>query len=393
MQSQSRAAIRQDAIPFSGMAEGEERTLASHPAAAVPDIAIVIPTFNECGNVTALYHKLLAALKGRAWEAIYVDDDSKDGTVDELLALSRSDPRVRVIRRIGRRGLSSAVVEGMLSTSAPYLAVIDADLQHDEAKLPEMLDLLASGSCDLVVGSRYVGGGGFGDWAKSRLMISQFATRLAQMVLPVQLTDPMSGFFALTRDCFMRSVRGLSKQGYKILLDIVLSSDVPPRVSEVAYTFRVRTQGESKLDSSVVLDYIILLLDKTIGHIVPARFILFGAVGASGVLVHMLTLALSLSLAAPFVMAQAIATVVAMTFNFFVNNVLTYRDKRLKGVGPILKGLVIFYAVCSIGALSNVGVASVLFDKEYSWWLSAIAGIAVGVVWNYALTSTFTWRK
>ncbi len=381
---------RETATPLRASASPESAPIQAN---GVPDIAIIIPTFNERGNVTALFEKLEACLAGRAWEAVYVDDDSKDGTVDELRALSRRDRRVRVIHRIGRRGLASAVVEGMLATSAPYLAVIDSDLQHDETKLPEMLDLLRKGECDLVVGSRYVEGGGFGDWQKSRLMISQFATKLAHMVLPVHLSDPMSGFFAITRDAFMNSVRDLSKQGYKILLDIVLSSSQTPRVREVGYTFRLRTQGESKLDSSVILDYVILLLDKTIGHIVPARFILFGAVGGAGVFVHMLTLALFLGVAAPFVVGQAVATVVAMTFNFFVNNVLTYRDKRLKGFWPQVKGLLTFYAVCSLGAMSNVGVASVLFERQFSWWLSAIAGILVGVVWNYAMTSTFTWRK
>ena len=164
------------------------------------------------------------------------------------MELSRRDPRVRFIHRIGRRGLASAVVEGILATSAPYLAVIDSDLQHDETKLPQMLELLKSGQCDIVVGSRYVEEGSFGEWGKSRLVISQLATKLAQYVIPVKLTDPMSGFFAITRDAFMKSVRKLSKQGYKILLDIVMSTDKPLKVKEVGFTpsgFELRGKASS----------------------------------------------------------------------------------------------------------------------------------------------------
>lgn len=358
-----------------------------------PDLAVVIPTFNEVGNVRSLIAKLDAALAGILWEAIFVDDDSTDGTEKELEALAKEDPRVRMIRRIGRRGLSSAVVEGMMATVAPYVAVIDADHQHDETKLPDMLALLRANEAEIVIGSRYVGDGSVGTWDSDRVRASRIATRIAQYFLPVHLSDPMSGFFMLGRTTFLEAVRDLSGQGYKILLDIVLSLGRVPRIREVAYTFRNRTHGESKLDSAVVLQYLLMLVDKKIGHIVPTRFVLFAAVGASGVLVHMATLATILGLAGSFKVGQAVATLVAMTFNFFVNNVLTYRDKRLRGFGPVAKGLVSFWLVCAIGAVSNVGVASVLFDRDYAWWLSALAGIAVGVVWNYAMTATFTWKK
>jgi dolichol-phosphate mannosyltransferase len=357
------------------------------------DLAIIIPTFNEKGNVTALFRQIDAALQGVAWEAIFVDDDSSDGTIDELRELSRADRRVRYIHRIGRRGLATAVVEGMLATPAPFLAVMDCDLQHDETKLPAMLAALRSGDCDIVVGSRYVGQGSVGNWSGRRLAISQAATRLAQLVLPLPLADPMSGFFALSRETLMAAVRNMSGQGYKVLLDIILSARTPLRIREVPYTFRARQRGESKLDSSIVVDYLMLLIDKSIGRFVPARFVLFAAVGATGVIVHMAALTAALGLGVVFMAGQILATIVAMTFNFALNNSLTYRDKRLKGFRGIALGLLSFYAVCGLGAVSNVGVASILFQKNYSWWLSALAGILVGVVWNYALTSTLTWRK
>ncbi len=358
------------------------------------EIAIVVPTFNERDNVLKLKELLTETLKGRTWELVFVDDDSRDGTYDVLAAEAQRDPRVRVIRRIGRRGLATAVIEGILSTTAPMVAVMDADLQHDERVLPDMIARLQSGA-ELVVGSRYTEGGGLGDWNAQRRFISQFATRISRLVVKADLTDPMSGFFLIRREAFERSVRRLSGQGYKILLDIVASAKPPLKVAETPYTFRNRQHGESKLDSAVTWEYLMLVADKLVGHIIPVRFLMFMAVGGAGVLVHMsiLTALYQFSQVA-FMPAQTVATVAAMTFNFFVNNMLTYRDKRRKGFAGLAIGLLSFYAVCSVGAVANVGIAAYLHDgASYSWWLSAVAGILVGAVWNYAVSSIFTWRK
>ncbi len=358
-----------------------------------PDLAIIVPTLNEAGNVSILVERLKRILVGETWEVIFVDDDSTDGTLAELQDLSQADARVRFIHRIGRRGLSSAVVEGALATSAPLIAVIDADLQHDETRLPLMFDVLRRGETDVVVGSRYVDAGGVGSWSGDRVRMSRAATRLAAYLFPIPIADPMSGFFAITRPAFLGSARLLSRQGYKILLDILLSSPRKLRVQEVPYTFADRQHGESKLDQVVIVDYILMLIDKKVGHIVPPRFFMFAAVGGSGVLVHLGILGLLLNLLPSFTWAQATATLTAMTYNFFLNNILTYRDKRLRGAGPILRGLASFYVVCSLGAVSNVGVASVMFERDYSWWMAAIGGILVGLVWNYVMTATFTWRR
>jgi dolichol-phosphate mannosyltransferase len=189
-------------------------------------------------------------------------------------------------------------------------------------------------------------------------------------------------------------VRGLSVQGYKILLDIITSSPASLRIREFPYVFRSRQHGESKLDPLVSLEYLLLLLDKMIGRWVPVRFILFMAVGGLGVIVHLGVLTALFEVAqTKFLVAQSIATMAAMTFNFFLNNVFTYRDRRLKGVGQVLRGLLSFYLVCSAGAVSNVGVASFLFVRDFSWWISGVAGILVGAVWNYAASSIVTWRK
>jgi dolichol-phosphate mannosyltransferase len=380
------------------MTQALNKAAASRPAAR-PGLArgavlsVIVPTFNERDNVTRMVELLEACLGGVDWEVIFVDDDSPDGTADAAREAARANPRVRCIQRIGRRGLSTACIEGMLASSAPYLAVIDGDLQHDETLLPEMLEVLGTGETDIVIGSRYVDGGGIGDWDGQRASMSRFATRLSRMVLKTELSDPMSGFFMIRREALTRAVRGLSGIGFKIMLDLFISSPEPLRFRELPYRFRTREAGESKLDSRAAWDYVMLLLDKLSGRVVPVRFIAFSIVGGFGVVVHLALLsALFKGAGAEFVVAQTVATVVAMTSNFFLNNLLTYRDKRLRGWG-MLGGWLSFTLGCSIGALANVGIATYLHDMGL-WWLAAAgAGIVIGAVWNYAVTSVYTWKK
>lgn len=361
-------------------------------AAITPAVTIVVPTFNECDNVQELASRLADTLSAEHWEVVFVDDDSTDGTTQVLRSMARQDPRVRLIHRIGRRGLASAVVEGVQSSSAPIIAVMDADLQHDERILPQMLARLRQNDVDVVVGSRYAQGGGLGALSRERVEISRFASLASRLVVAAPLSDPMSGFFVLRREAFDDVVRRLSSQGFKILLDILASGYGRLRVAEVPYTFRQRAHGESKLDTAAVWEYLTLLLDKLIGRFVPVRFVLFLGVGGAGVLVHMAVLGLATqTLQTPFLWAQSAATVTAMTFNFFLNNKLTYRDRRLKG-WSLLAGLLSFYLVCSVGAVANVGIANFLFGASYAWWLAGIAGILVGAVWNFAASAVFTWR-
>jgi dolichol-phosphate mannosyltransferase len=355
------------------------------------ELTVVVPAFNERDNIELLVDRLEEALGRTSWEVVYVDDDSPDGTASAVRELSQINPRVRCVQRIGRRGLSTAVIEGILASSAPYVAVMDADLQHDESVLPTMLETLKRDKLDVVVGSRYTGGGGIGDWNKGRAAMSKFATQLARIVVPAELSDPMSGYFVMTREAFDQSVRRLSGQGFKILLDLFASSPTPYRFKEVPYTFRDRLRGESKLDGAVVWEYLMLLVDKTVGKWVPARFVLFALVGTLGLALH-LGILRSMLMAFSFPVAQAIATAVAMISNFTINNALTYRDRRLHG-WKFVGGLATFCAVCAVGAIANVRLASLAFEQHYVWWLSGLAGAAASVVWNYAVTSIVTWRK
>jgi dolichol-phosphate mannosyltransferase len=362
-------------------------------SAGLPQLSVIVPTFNERDNVTPLFRRLETALAGLSFEVIFVDDNSPDGTWEVVRNLARDDCRVRCVRRIGRRGLSGACIEGILASSAPSAAVIDADLQHDEMQLPKMLALLQGGEADLVVGSRYVAGGSADSFNRQRAGASALATEVAKRVLRVRLADPMSGFFMIRRDRFERLAPQLSTQGFKILLDIVATARGELRIKEIPYAFASRLHGESKLDSMVALDFLGLVLAKLTRDAVSLRFLLFAMVGSIGLLVHFAALYLALeAFAWPFPEAQGFGALSAMTSNFLLNNFLTYRDQRLKGLA-ILRGLLLFYLVCSVGLLANVGVAKSVFDQEPIWWLAGAAGALMGVVWNYAMSGLFVWRR
>ena len=352
---------------------------------------MVVPTFREAAHVHPLHAALSERLADEQWELIFVDDNSPDGTADVVRDLAQRDSRVRILHRIGRLGLASAVIEGALSSSAPFIAVMDGDLQHDEAILPEMIRHLDSSDVDIVVGSRYVDGGSTAGWDERRKSFSRIATRLSAGLVPGGLRDPMSGFFVVRSEVFRSLVPRLSGYGYKILLDLFASSPRPLTFVEVPFSFRARRHGESKLDSLVAWEYLMLVVDKRIGWLIPPRLLFFVLVGGSGLTVHYAVLSLFYLWAqSSFSAAQIAATVAAMTSNFFLNNVFTYRDRRLHG-SRLLRGLLSFYAVCGLGALANVGVASYAFQNRFQWVVSAFAGIVVGTLWNYVATSRSTW--
>jgi len=357
-----------------------------------PILTVVIPCYNEAENVAPMVARLDAALRGVEWEAVFVDDDSPDGTTRIAREIAARDPRIRCIRRVGRRGLSSACVEGMLSSSARYVAVIDGDLQHDETLLPRMLEALEAGEADVAVGSRHVEGGGASEgFSAIRQRISNSGTLLARFFLPVRVADPMSGFFMLPRAEFEAIAPRLTGRGFKILLDILLSAGRPLRVKELPYSFRPRQAGESKLDTIVLLEFLTLLLDKVSGGLLPLRFISFALVGGFGVLVHITILAAVID-PLGFTQAQWVASFVAMTVNFCLNNRITYNDVRLRG--PALwRGLLLFYLVCGVGVAANVGVANLLLRGEVlAWGMAGAAGALITVVWNYAVSATLVWR-
>jgi dolichol-phosphate mannosyltransferase len=358
----------------------------------VPTISIVTPTFNERQNICSLVVALGKAMGDVAWELIIVDDDSPDGTADEALALARAGKPVRCIRRIGRRGLASAIVEGALASSAEYIAVIDADMQHDESILPKMLEVLRTTDTDLVIGSRHIEGGGLGNWSVARQNMSRFATWCASAVIGSQISDPMSGFFAIRRDLFYACVYDLSQQGYKILLDILISSPRPLKVVEVPYVFRPRTRGESKVDLIVIAEFLFLLIDKITRGFIPPKFVLFCIVGGIGLGFHLVVLYVLRKMDSSFLLAQIVATYSAMTLNYVINNSVTYRSQRLIGV-QFYTGYLIFVLVCSIGSLANIGVAELVLADYGNWSLAGASGALMSAVFNFSASTQLVWRQ
>ncbi|NKN39041.1 glycosyltransferase family 2 protein [Agrobacterium sp. a22-2] len=356
-----------------------------------PELSVIVPTFNEAPNVELVVGELARSLHEVDWEVIFVDDDSPDGTADAVRDIAQHDGRVRCLRRIGRRGLAGASIEGMLASSASVVAIMDGDMQHDASLLPEMLRRIREGD-DLVIASRYLKAGGAADgFSRTRLGGSRIATRLAQRLLHIEVTDPMSGFFAIRRAAFEDLAPRLSSQGFKILMDILASTPKPLRTSEIPLLFRARQHGVSKLDNLVTAEYLSLLLAKSTGDLLSLRFVMFALIGGSGVVVHLVALKTALMFGWTFSLAQMTAAYVAMTGNFFLNNILTYRDRRLKG-WRLVSGLASFWLVCSIGVIANVGAGQLIHDQASTWWLAGLAGAGLGAVFNYVATSMFTWR-
>jgi dolichol-phosphate mannosyltransferase len=354
-----------------------------------PALTVVVPSYNERGNVARVMARVAEALGATPFEVLFVDDLSPDGTADEVRRVAAADPRCRLISRCAR-GLSGAALEGMLSAHAPVVALLDADLQHDESLHGPMLERLQAEQADLVVASRYLTGGSDAALA-GRHALSALGATLARRLLGVRMTDPMSGFFMARRALVEQVAKRISPDGFKILLDIVTAAPRGVRIAELPYRFRARASGASKLDAKVALEFAALLASKLSGGLLPLRFVMFCFVGGVGLVVHLVVAWLVLRSGQAFVVAQTAATLVAMTSNFFLNNAITHRDRALGG-RRLAAGLLAFYAICSFGVVANVGFASVFFGRYPTWWLAALAGALVGTVWNYAISATFVWR-
>ena len=359
---------------------------------AKPTLSVVVPTYRESANVPVLFERVKAALDGVPWEMIVVDDDSPDGTSNVAFALAARDRRMRCVRRVNRSGLAGAVIEGWLSSSADLVAVIDGDLQHDERILPEMYRAIIAGQGNLAVGVRESDRIGSG-LSPSRQKLSNLGAWFFHRIAGASVTDPMSGFFMLRREIVTRLAPRLSPDGFKILVDVILSAGGELKIVEVPYKFRKRVTGESKLTPLVALDFLGLIAHHASGGVLPVRFVLFSLVGAFGLIVHILALSafrhwLGTS---NFGAAQLVATLVAMGSNFILNNEITYRTLRYRGLDKI-RGFAGFALGCSVGAIANIDFASWLYKWNQTWWAAGLAGALLSVVWNYAVSTNLVWR-
>ena len=354
-------------------------------------ISIIIPTYNERDNIIPLVERIDHALSNYDYEIVFVDDNSGDGTAETAMALSSKYP-VKVVVRRNKRGLASAVVDGIQHATGQFLGVMDADLQHPPEVIPDLLRKISSG-VDIAIASRYVKGGGCQGWGVTRKILSKGAIVLAHLLLPSTrpVKDPMSGFFMFNRQVVANA--HLSPTGFKILLEILLEGKFQT-IAEVPYTFRIRSGGESKLNARQQVDYLkhVYSLMKRKGEL--WRFLKFCVVGLSGVLVNMGLLWLLTELAGLFyLLSAAISIETSIISNFIFNNYFTFRDRRSPGVKSFLNRLVKFNLVSLAGLGINMGVLWLLTEVFGLYYLlSNLCGIVVATLWNYLVNTWWTWK-
>ena len=364
------------------------------PGRSKPTVSVVVPTYQESANIPILFERIKCVLDGAPWELIVVDDNSPDGTSSVAFALAAQDRRIRCLRRVNRSGLAGAVIEGWMSSSADFVAVIDGDLQHDKSILPKMYETLAKGSGNLAIGARIRNASGGGGLSPARQALSDMGAWFFRRIAGAAVADPMSGFFMIRREIVSRLASRLSPDGFKILVDVILSADGGLKIVELPYEFRKRNAGESKLTPLVGIDFLGLVVHHATAGILPIQFVLFAMIGAGGLIVHIVTLSAVLHWfgTLTFDAGQLIATIVAMGSNFILNNEITYRTFQFRGLGMV-PGFLAFALGCSVGALANINVASWLYHADETWWLAGLAGALLSVVWNYAVSTNLIWRR
>jgi len=371
------------------------------------DLSVIIPTYNESTNVgplTAAVKTVLTRHYGEdGWELIFVDDNSPDGTSATARDLAKSDRRIRIMQRVGRRGLASAVMDGMMTAAGDICVVMDGDMQHDPETLLDLIAPIKNGEADIT--AVLDGGNAEGLSSETRRNASLGTIKIVNKLFRLNMTDPLTGYFAISRETALTLAPKLSQYGFKILMDLIVSAPKSIRVKEIPFTFLERHSGESKLDNRVIFDFFLFLIEKTLGRFVSLspRFISFALIGGLGVFLHLGVMGIIFGAhhlstggaeipALTFTIAQFSGAIIAMFFNYFLNNILTYSDKRLKGAA-FIKGFVMFALLCGIGLAANVGVASAINSRYATLWaLSAMGGILVGTVWNYAATRQYVWK-
>ena len=357
-----------------------------------PVVSIILPTYNERENIPILIDRLEQALKDTPFEVLVMDDNSPDETWAVAKSLAETRPWLRVIRRMSHRGLGPAVVDGFTAATGDFLIVMDADLQHDESVLSKFISAFDAGA-ELVVGSRKIDGGGIEDWSRARRFVSWTATQMARLVLPSTMTDPMSGFFGVRRELFAELKSEINPRGFKILLEIA-SKCKRRQIAEVGYVFRGRIHGESKLSAKVMSQYLLALYELSLGHYIPLRFVRYGMVGLSGVLVNLSGLWFGKNiLEFDARTATAMGIEISIFTNFLLNNFWTFSDARIAGAKKLFLGIARFHIVCATGALINFAIAQYLNSAgQANHYFADLFGIAVATAWNYFINTRITWR-
>ena len=360
-------------------------------------ISIVIPTFNEVENIIPLLKNLTYIVNNFEYEIIVVDDDSPDGTSNEVNKYMKSDNRIKLITRIGRSGLSSAIKEGLIFSQGKYLLVLDGDGQHHPSFILNMLEKIKKNQCDIVIGSRFLNTSKLEGLSNERSLGSKFANKMARLSLHKEyskLTDYLSGCFCLEREKTNKLIKKIEINGFKFLYELLSLSKGKLAVNEVPLIFKKRRFGNSKLDIAVVWDFLISIIHNLTLRILPRRAISFGMVGISGVFVQLFITSLLVEIfLVEFYDALPFAVIIAATSNFLINNQVTFRSDRLKN-SALLIGLLKFLIVASLPVIANVGITTAFYKYiSADTFVAQIAGIVIVYAWNYLASSSFVWKK
>ncbi len=367
-------------------------------------LSVILPTYNEAGSVVDLIHKLLALPenclsfqdRNNQLEILVIDDDSNDGTVELVRQLSQQTPMVRLVRRVGRRGLASAIREGLLDATGEIAVVMDSDGQHEVGSVVSAVQALFADDLDLVIGSRFHPEARIHGLSARRERGSTWANRWASISLSrhyAHLTDLMSGFFVVRLKACEQLIRAVDVNGFKFLYELLALSNGCLRCAEVPLRFQPREHGVSKLDVAIFWDFAVSLLHQLCFRLLPRRAISFALVGATGVFVQLLMARLLLQGDFfRFEQVLPVAVLAAATSNYLINNALTFRFQRQRGLA-LLRGLLRFWLVASLPVLANIGIASAYFNFVNSDVVIAqLVGILVVFIWNYAASSRFVWN-
>ncbi len=360
-------------------------------------VSIVLPTYNEEKNITPIINEIIERNNAYNIEIIVVDDNSSDNTENLIREISKKDSRIRIISRIDRFGLSSAIKEGCLNARGDIIAVMDSDGQHEAKSLFQAIDYLSNNNKDIVLGSRFLDKSSIEGLSKNRKDSSSIANKIARFSLHNNyeiLTDYLTGFFVLRRYSCLSIIKKIDVNGFKFLYELLALSKGRLNVYELPLKFKPRRSGNSKLDIAVVWDFNISIIHSLLGRVIPRRAISFGIVGLTGVFVQLTSLYFLLWFTKfPFIKILPFAVIIAACSNFLINNLLTFKNKRLNGLG-LFVGLIKFLLISSLPVIANVGLASSFyFFISSNTFFSQIAGIFVVFIWNYAASSKFVWNN
>jgi dolichol-phosphate mannosyltransferase len=382
------------------------------PSVSAPVVSVITPTYDEAENLPELVRRIHESLANVPHEIIVADDNSPDRTWAVAESLAADDETITVLRRFHDPGLSAAVLDGMSAARGSYLAVIDADLQHDPAALAPMLEMLRSGNADVAVGSRESEGGGYGEWSTQRRFVSWVATAIAKVFLRVPTDDPMSGYFMLTRDAYESTAVQINPMGFKILLEFI-GRNRDLRVGEVGYEFANRVHGRTKLNRSIIRSYLLAVAELRLGRQVDPVFLLYVMVGALGLVVNSTLFTLFEALGFPLIntgvnealdpiYSSFVASVAVTTLLLFVvNNEFTFWEQRYTG-WKMLPALLLFGLMTLVGTLVHVavfswlqetGFALALLGADAARVLHNLIGATVALVVNWYLNTSFVWKR